>query len=112
MVGDAASLWVAAAILPGVDIEGRAAVRGAVVAVLNALLSSLLAALRLPFMLALGFLLVLALNAVVLKLASDLLDNTFVWTLRWALLAATPGAAVSVVLEVIFGQRRDTTRSA
>ena len=42
----------------------------AVVAVLNALLPPVLAALRLPFMLALGFVLVLMLNAFVLKLAS------------------------------------------
>ncbi len=108
----AASLWVAAGILPGVDIEGAggAFAVAAVVAVLNALLPPLLAALRLPFMLALGFLLVLALNAVVLKLASDLLENTFVvdnfW---WALLAALMVAAVSVFLEVIFGTNDDDT---
>src|SRR5215218_2079488 len=82
----AASLWVAAAILPGVDIEGAA---GA---------------------LALAFLLVLAANAVVLKLASDALDNTFVvdnfW---WALLAALLVSAVSVFLEVIFGTNDDDT---
>ena len=52
----------------------------AVVAVLNAVLPPLLAALRLPYMLALGFVLVLILNALVLKLASDLLENTFAWT--------------------------------
>ncbi|MGZ8693705.1 MAG: phage holin family protein, partial [Gaiellaceae bacterium] len=108
----AASLWVAAAILPGVDIEGTggAFLVAAVVAVLNALLPPLLAALRLPFMLALGFLLVLALNAVVLKLASDLLENTFVVdNFGWALLAALMVAAVSVVLEVIFGTNDDDT---
>ena len=49
----------------------------AVVAALNAVLPPLLAALRLPFMLALGFVLVLLLNAFVLKLASDVLENTF-----------------------------------
>jgi uncharacterized membrane protein YvlD (DUF360 family) len=108
----AASLWVAAAILPGVDIEGTggALAVAAVVAVLNALLPPLLAALRLPFMLALGFLLVLALNAVVLQLASDLLENTFtVDNFGWALLAALVVAAVSIVLEVIFGTNDDDT---
>jgi uncharacterized membrane protein YvlD (DUF360 family) len=108
----AVSLWVAAAILPGVDIEGAggALAVAAVVAVLNALLPPLLAALRLPFMLALGFLLVLAMNAVVLKLASDVLENTFaVDNLGWALLAALLVAAVSVVLEVIFGTNDDDT---
>jgi uncharacterized membrane protein YvlD (DUF360 family) len=108
----AVSLWVAAAILSGVDIEGAAGAFGvaAVVAVLNALLPPLVAALRLPFMLALGFLLVLAVNALVLKLASDLLENTFaVDTFGWALLAALLVAAVSVVLEVIFGTNDDDT---
>ena len=49
-----ASLWVAAAILPGVDIAGAggALLVAAVVAVLNAVLPPVLAALRLPFMIA------------------------------------------------------------
>jgi type I phosphodiesterase/nucleotide pyrophosphatase/superfamily IV 4 TMS phage holin len=78
--------------------------------VLNAVLPPLLAALRLPFMLAVGFLLVLATNALVLKLASDVLENTFaVDNFGWALLAALMVAAVSVVLEVIFGTNDDDT---
>jgi uncharacterized membrane protein YvlD (DUF360 family) len=108
----AASLWVAAAILPGVDIEGAAGALAvaAVVAALNALIPPLLAALRLPFMLAAGFLLVLAANALVLKLASDALDNTFVVdNFGWALLAALLVSAVSVFLEVIFGTNDDDT---
>jgi uncharacterized membrane protein YvlD (DUF360 family) len=108
----AASLWVAAAILPGVDIKGTggALAVAAVISVLNALLPPLLAALRLPFMLALGFLLILVANAVALQLASDLLDNTFaVDNFGWALLAALLVAAVSVVLEVIFGTNDDDT---
>jgi uncharacterized membrane protein YvlD (DUF360 family) len=106
----ALSLWIAAAILPGVDVDGAlgALLTAAVLAALNALVPPLLAALRLPFMLALGFLLVLALNAFLLKLASDLVDGTFVvdnfW---WALLAALVVAAVSVVLAVIFGTNDD-----
>jgi len=108
----AAALWAAAAILPGVDIVGTggALAVAAVVAILNAVLPPVLAAVRLPFMIALGFVLVLALNAVVLKLASDLLDNTFtVDNFGWALLAALVVAAVSVVLEVIFGTNDDDT---
>jgi uncharacterized membrane protein YvlD (DUF360 family) len=81
-----------------------------VVAALNAVLPPLLAALRLPFMLALGFVLVLLLDALVLKLASDLLENTFVVdSFGWALLAALLVAAVSVALEVIFGTNDDDT---
>jgi uncharacterized membrane protein YvlD (DUF360 family) len=108
----AAALWIAAAILPGVDIAGGWGALGValVVAALNAVLPPMLAALRLPFMLALGFLLVLVLNAVVLKLASDLLEDTFsVDSLWWALLAALVVAAVSVMLEVVFGTNDDDT---
>jgi uncharacterized membrane protein YvlD (DUF360 family) len=108
----AGALWLAAAILPGVDIDGTWGALGvaAVVAALNAVLPPILAALRLPFMLALGFLLVLALNAVVLKLASDLLENTFsVDSFGWALLAALVVAAISVLLEVVFGTNDDDT---
>jgi uncharacterized membrane protein YvlD (DUF360 family) len=110
----AAALWIAAAILPGVDIEGAvgALAVAAVVALLNALLPPVIAALRLPFMLAVGFLLVLALNAFVLKLASDVLENTFsVDNFGWALLAALVVAAVSVILQVIFGTNDDDTYS-
>jgi uncharacterized membrane protein YvlD (DUF360 family) len=108
----AAALWFAAAILPGVDVEsyGGAFVMALVVASLNAVLPPLLAALRLPFTVALGFVLVLLLNALVLKLGSDFTDNTYhVDNFGWALLAALVVAAVSVVLEVIFGTNDDDT---
>jgi uncharacterized membrane protein YvlD (DUF360 family) len=110
----AVAFGVAAAILPGVDIEGAwgALAVAAVAAVLNAILPPVVAALRLPFTLVLGFLLVLILNAVVLKLASDLLENAFhVDNFWWALLAALLVAAVSVVLEVIFGTNDDDAYS-
>ncbi len=108
----AAALGVAAAILPGVDIAGApgALAVAAVVAALNAVLPPILAAVRLPYMIAVGFLLVLALDALALKLASDFLDNTFtVDSFGWALLAALVVAAVSVVLDVIFGTNDDDT---
>jgi uncharacterized membrane protein YvlD (DUF360 family) len=108
------SLLIAAAILPGVDIEGTlgALAVAAVVSILNAILPPLVAALRLPFMLALGFLLVLAVDALVLKFASDVLENTFtVDNFWWALLAALVVAAVSVALEVIFGTNDDQNYS-
>jgi uncharacterized membrane protein YvlD (DUF360 family) len=108
----AIALWIAAAILPGVHIDDPlgALVVAAVVGALNAVLPPLLAALRLPFMVAVGFLLVLVLDAFVLKLASDLLEHTFkVDSFWWALLAALIVAAVSVVLEVLFGANDDDT---
>jgi uncharacterized membrane protein YvlD (DUF360 family) len=107
-----AALYLAAAILPGVDIAdgwGALAV-AAVVAGLNAVLPPILAALRLPFMVALGFILVLLLNAFVLQLASDLLEDTFtVDSFGWALVGALVVAAMSVLLEVLFGTNDDDT---
>jgi uncharacterized membrane protein YvlD (DUF360 family) len=108
----AAALWFAALILPGVDVDtfGGALLMALAIASLNAVLPPLLAALRLPFTVALGFVLVLVLNAVVLKVGSDLVDGTYVVdNFGWALLAALVVAAVSVVLEVIFGTNDDDT---
>jgi uncharacterized membrane protein YvlD (DUF360 family) len=106
------ALWVAAAVLPGVDIEshGGALAVAAAVAVLNSIIPPLLAAVRLPYMLALGFVLVLALNAIMLELAADALENTFrVDNFGWALLASLIVAVVSVLLEVLFGTNDDDT---
>ena len=108
----AAALWFAAAILPGVDVDtyGGAFLMALAVAALNAVLPPVLAALRLPFTVALGFVLALVLNAVVLKVGSDLIDGTYVVdSFGWALLAALVVSAVSVVLEVIFGTNDDDT---
>ena len=61
-------------------------------------------------MLALGFLLVLVLERPHAEARVDLLDDTFtVDNFGWALLAALIVAAVSVVLEVIFGTNDDDT---
>src|SRR5262249_54065399 len=67
----AASVMVAALVLPGLSITsfGKAIVAAAVIAVLNALLPPIVAALRLPFTLLLGFVLVLCLDALILVLA-------------------------------------------
>ena len=67
----------------------------------------LFAALPLPFTLVLGFLLTLVLNAVVLRLADDVLESFTVDSFWWALLAALLVAAVSVVLEVLFSANDD-----
>ncbi len=108
----AIALLVAAIILPGVNIVDRwdALWMAAVVALLNALLPPLLAALRLPFMIGLGFILILILNALVLLAASNLIDHSYeVDNFGWALLAALVVAAVSVVLSIIFGTNDDDT---
>ena len=64
---------------PGWPQSRQAFFAAAIIAVLNALLPPLIAALRLPFMLVVGFLLVLAVDAWMLKLASDLSDRRSRW---------------------------------
>jgi uncharacterized membrane protein YvlD (DUF360 family) len=106
----AASLYVAAAIVPGVDLKapGGAFLVAAVIAVINAVLPPLVASLRLPFMLALGFVLVLVVDAITLKLAGDALPS-YISVNRFgdALLAALVMAAVTIVLEVVTGTNDD-----
>ena len=108
----AGALAIAAAVLPGVDTgaTGSAFAVAVVIAVLNAVLPPLLAALRLPFTVALGFILVLVLDALALQLAARWLDDGFtVDNFGWALLAALVTAAASVVLQVILGTNDDDT---
>jgi uncharacterized membrane protein YvlD (DUF360 family) len=107
-----AALLAAAAIVPGVAAEtfwGALAV-AVVVAGLNALLPPVIAALRLPFTLALGFLLILVVDAAMLWWASELVADTFsVDSFWWALLTALVASAFSLVLEVVFGANDDDT---
>jgi uncharacterized membrane protein YvlD (DUF360 family) len=100
------ALMVAAELLPGVHIEsfGGALLIAVVVAALNAVVPPVLAALRLPATLVLGFLLVLIADAVILLVAADVTDGVLrVDNFGWALLASLVVAAVSVVLAVILG---------
>ncbi len=102
----AASLYVAAALVPGVSIGafGGALLVAALIALLNAVLPPVVAALRLPLTLALGFVLVLLVDALLLELASDVLPNYIgVDSLGDALLAAVVMAVVSLVLQVMTG---------
>ena len=113
-VTSALALYIAAILVPGVKIEGfvGAFVAAALIAVLNALLPPLIAALRLPYMLAVGFLLVLVLDAWMVKVAADLSDHTFkVDRFFAALLVALVAAAVTVVLEVLLGTNDDDVYS-
>ena len=107
----AASVWVAAAVLPGFRLDefGSAFVVAAAIALFNALLPPLIAALRLPYTLALGFLLVLAVDALALVIADDYLLPGFgeVDSFGSAFLAALVMAAVSMVLQVILGTNDD-----
>ena len=100
------ALMVAAGVLPGVGIDNfwGALVVAAIVAALNAVIPPILAALRLPATLVLGFLLVLLADAAILRLADDLTDGVLtVDSFGWALLASLVVAAVSVALAVVLG---------
>ena len=106
----ALALAIAALIVPGVEVKAvsGAIIAAALIAVLNALLPPLIAALRLPYMLAVGFLLILLLDAWMVMLAATLSDNTFtVDSFGWALVTAVVAAAVTVALEVLFGTNDD-----
>jgi uncharacterized membrane protein YvlD (DUF360 family) len=97
---------VAAGLLPGVSVEGfwGALLVAAIVAALNAVIPPVLAALRLPLTLVLGFLLVLSADAGILLVTDSLTDGVLtVDSFGWALLAALVVAAVSVVLAVLLG---------
>jgi uncharacterized membrane protein YvlD (DUF360 family) len=97
---------VAAGLLPGVSVEGfwGALLVAAIVAALNAVIPPVLAALRLPATLVLGFLLVLFADAGILLVTDSLTDGVLtVDNFGWALLTALVVAAVSVVLAVLLG---------
>ena len=100
------SVWIT----PGTDIEGVGAafLVAALIGVLNAVLPPVLAAIRLPFMLVTGFLLVLVADAFLLIIAREVLpDFVHVGDFGDALLASLLIAAVSMVLQVILGTNDD-----
>jgi len=108
----AVALLLAAALVPGVAVEGfwGALVAAALIAILNAILPPLLAALRLPYTLVLGFLLVLLLDAAMLKLASRIAPGAIsVSSYWWALVASFVAAAVSATLDPLFRTNDDET---
>jgi len=108
----AAALFIAALIVPHVEIKTFWGALGTalIVALLNAVLPPVLAAVRLPFTLVLGFLLVLVLDALMLLAASSVTNNGIeVSSFWWALLTALIASAVSVVLDVLFGTNDDDT---
>jgi uncharacterized membrane protein YvlD (DUF360 family) len=106
----AVAVWVASWLLPGVtlDKEGSAFVVAALIAVLNAVVPPVLAALRLPFMLLLGFLLVLGADAGILLFADAVVpDAIHVAGFADALLAALVISAVTIALQVVLGTNDD-----
>ena len=108
------SVIVAASIVPGLSVGsfGDAIAAAALIALLKAVLPPIVAALRLPFTLLLGFVLVLLLDALILLLVSHISTKAIhVDSFEWALLAALVISAAMVVLEVIIGANDDQTYS-
>jgi uncharacterized membrane protein YvlD (DUF360 family) len=106
------ALLAAAYVVPGAEVEGFWGALGValVVAILNAILPPLIAALRLPFTLAIGFVLVLLANAAMLLIADSLTEGTIQLDSFWiALLVALVASAVSIALQVITGANDDDT---
>ncbi len=104
------SLLVAAWIVPDADVKNfwSALVAAAVIALLNAILPPVIAALRLPWMLVIGLLLVLILDALMLLAADKITDGDLYIGSFWAaLLVALVASAVSVILDVVFGTNDD-----
>src|SRR3954452_623572 len=109
-VAGAVAVWLAAIIVPGFDLNGVGAafLVAAVVAVLNAIVPPVLAALRLPFMVAVGFLLVLFADALLLRLAhKDFPDEIGLGGFGDAFLSALVISAVGLVIAVIIGTNDD-----
>ncbi|MET0761558.1 MAG: phage holin family protein, partial [Thermoleophilaceae bacterium] len=105
-LASALGLLLAAAIVPGAHVHdfGGAVVVAAIVAVLNAILPPVIAALRLPFTVALGFVLVLALDAAMLLLAADIApDDLYVDDFWTALAVSVLAAAFSMAISVVMG---------
>jgi uncharacterized membrane protein YvlD (DUF360 family) len=102
----ALALLLAADLVPGAAVRGfgGAVVVAGIVAVLNALLPPVVAALRLPFTVAIGFLLVLAIDAAMLLLAADIApDELYVDGFVPALAVSLIAAAVSTALGAVAG---------
>jgi uncharacterized membrane protein YvlD (DUF360 family) len=105
-VVSAVSLLLAAAAVPGADVRGfgGALVVAALAGVLNAIVPPLLAALRLPFTVAAGFLVVLAADAAILLVAADVApEQLHVDGFGAALAVAVVAAAGSTAIGAIAG---------
>jgi uncharacterized membrane protein YvlD (DUF360 family) len=105
-LGSALGLLLAAAVVPGAELKGfgGAVVIAGIVGVLNAVMPPLIAALRLPFTVAIGFLAVLVLDAVMLRLAADIAPDLLRVDDFWAALAvALIASAISTSLGIVAG---------
>jgi uncharacterized membrane protein YvlD (DUF360 family) len=105
-LASALGLLAAAGIVPGADVRGfgGAVVAAAIVGVLNAILPPVIAALRIPFTVGIGFLLVLALDAAILLWVADLTPDDLHIDDFWAALGVSIlAAAFSMAIGVLMG---------
>ena len=110
----AIAVVVSGLILPGVEVKTflGALESAALIGILNAILPPLVAALRLPLTLVLGFFAVLIVDALILLLISHFAPGDFkVDSFGWALLAALVMSAASMTLEAILGVDDDDSYS-
>jgi len=111
-VVSASALLVAAWVVPGAavnDFRGALAAAAAI-AVLNAIVPPILAALRLPLMLLTGLVLILVADALMLLAADSLTGHDLEINSFWSALGvAFVASAVSVVLDVVLGTNDDDT---
>ena len=110
----ASAVFVAALIVPGVSVGNfrDAFVAALLIGALNAVFPPVIAAIRLPYTLLLGFLAILVLDALILLLASQIDSSGFkVHSFGWALVASLVISAAMIVLEVVLGVNEDDTRS-
>ena len=112
-VVSAVAILLAAAILPGLDVDGFWGALGValLIAVVNAIVPPVIAALRLPYTVALAFLLVLAADALALLLVGRVDGGLEVDDFGWALLGALVITALTTVLQVILGTNDDDAYS-
>jgi uncharacterized membrane protein YvlD (DUF360 family) len=108
----AASLLIAAQLVPAVEVGSFAGAAAATlgIAVLNAIIPPLVAALRIPFMALAGFGVILLVDAAMLEAVSAIAPGAIkVDSFWWALVAALVAAAVGVILDIVFGTNDDDT---
>jgi uncharacterized membrane protein YvlD (DUF360 family) len=108
----ALALLGAAWLVPGAHINdfSSALAVAVVIAALNAILPPAVAALRLPFIALLGFLLVLVVDALMLMAADSLTDGDLKVDSFWSALGvAFVATAIGVVLDIVFGTNDDDT---
>src|SRR5213592_421392 len=111
-LASALALFVAAWVVPGATVNGfgGALAASVAIAVLNAVLPPLIAALRLPFMLLVGLVLVLVVEALILLAADPITGGDLSVDSFWSALGvAFVAAAVGVAVDVVLGTNDDDT---